>query len=418
MKVKLFSTFAFAGAIAFSANARAVEPDVPKILKEADDATKEVKGVAYEFEVFGEGAIADEIPHITGKVKAKKPKSSLLGAGASMGPLRVEASVKRPGADEAQTFKVATDGKLAFAIDDEHKTLTKGEMPDAARLLRPALSVVMQEFTHPTPFSDEINAESATHEGVKTIGDQECDVIYVVYSRNQGKARWYFSKDDHLPRRVERIVGNRNGDDDEDDDDKSKSKSKAKESARVTVVTKLEVDPEFGKGVFRLKTPEGYKEKDFESDEEQEESPQLLSVGKAAPDFDLETPDGKSVSLKSLRGQVVVLDFWATWCGPCKMAMPGIQKVHDQFKGKPVRVFGVNCWERGGDPVKFMKEKSYTYGLLLKGDKVADTYKVSGIPTFYVIDTEGKIAYAGQFKPGHEKELAKAIEKAMKQSDM
>jgi thiol-disulfide isomerase/thioredoxin len=410
-------------ALMFPASAGADDPDVKKIIKDADDATKDVKSVAYEAEYFGTGELADRRPHVKGKVKLKKPKGSMLGnlTGGSVPLMRLEGTFKRPGSDEEIVFKVATDGEMAYSLDEENKTVTKGEMPDARRLLGAGTALLMGEYVHPTPFSDELNAKVQKHEGTKKIGDQECDVIYVIYSvQGAPHARWYFSKEDHLPRRVDRIRSARPAADADDEEEDGESKSDSEnETAEVTMLTKLEADPELKKSTFRIKTPEGFKEKEFDSDADQEEEPQFLAVGKPAPDFELKNPDGQTVSLKSLKGSVVVLDFWATWCGPCKMAMPGVQRLHEQFKDKGVKIYGVNCWERGGDPVKFMKEKKYTYGLLLKGDKVADKYKIVGIPTFYVIDTEGKVAYAGTFKPGSsEKELSKAIEKALKTADM
>src|SRR5262249_21362197 len=128
-------------------------------------------------------------------------------------------------------------------------------------------------------------------------------------------------------------------------------------------VSKLNTEPGLENDDFRLKKPEGYETRDFE---EPSDSPALLTVGQKAPDFELKDPDGQTIKLSSLKGKVVVLDFWATWCGPCKMAMPGIQKLHEEFKGKPVKVFGVNIWEKDGDPVAYMASKKYTYGLLLK----------------------------------------------------
>jgi thioredoxin-related protein len=102
------------------------------------------------------------------------------------------------------------------------------------------------------------------------------------------------------------------------------------------------------------------------------------------------------------------------------MAMPGVQKLHEEFGDKGVKVLGINCWEnRGGDPAKYMKEKEFTYGLLLKADDVAKDYKVSGIPTFYLIDQEGKILYASSgFGPDKEKEIKKLIKKHMKPKDI
>jgi thiol-disulfide isomerase/thioredoxin len=142
---------------------------------------------------------------------------------------------------------------------------------------------------------------------------------------------------------------------------------------------------------------------------------ELLPVGAEAPDWTLSTPDGTAVTLKSLRGKVVVLDFWAVWCGPCKKAMPGIQKLHEKFKDKPVVVYGIDTWERGNnDPAAYMKKSGFTYGLLLKGDAIAPAYGIRGIPVFYVIGVDGKVVYAAA---GSENEgpLGPAVEQALKQ---
>ncbi|OGU60304.1 MAG: hypothetical protein A2X64_03675 [Ignavibacteria bacterium GWF2_33_9] len=139
----------------------------------------------------------------------------------------------------------------------------------------------------------------------------------------------------------------------------------------------------------------------------------LLQVGSQAPDWALLDANGNKVSLNSLKGKVVVLDFWATWCNPCKIVMPTIQKIHDKYKSKNVLVYGVNTWEKS-DASKFMKENKYTYGLLLKGDKVAENYKVTGIPSLYVIDKNGKIILAEVGVQGDlEQKLAKAIESSL-----
>src|SRR6185295_12150671 len=130
----------------------------------------------------------------------------------------------------------------------------------------------------------------------------------------------------------------------------------------------------------------------------------------------LRSSDGRDVSLISLRGRVVMLDFWATWCGPCKMAMPGVQKIHDHFKGKPVDVFGANCWERGGAEraLQFVKDKGYTYPQLLAADKVASAYGVRGIPAFFVIGPDGKFLHmASGFNPSADEQIISIIEQAL-----
>ncbi len=114
--------------------------------------------------------------------------------------------------------------------------------------------------------------------------------------------------------------------------------------------------------------------------------------------------------LGDYKGQVVVLDFWATWCGPCKMAMPGMQALHEHFQGRPVQVFGVNCWERG-DPVAYMQANGFTYGLVLGGEQLAKSNQVDGIPTFVVIGVDGnRLHRAVGFDPAGEGKLRTIIE--------
>lgn len=136
----------------------------------------------------------------------------------------------------------------------------------------------------------------------------------------------------------------------------------------------------------------------------------LLQKGTLAPDWSLLDSKGSKVTLKNLKGKVVVLDFWATWCNPCKQVMPVIQKIHNKYKSQNVLVYGVNAWERG-DAKKFMSDNKYTYGLLLKGDDVAMQYKVEGIPTLYVIDKNGKVVFA---ESGANSDLEKKLETAIK----
>ncbi|MBC7834818.1 MAG: TlpA family protein disulfide reductase [Phycisphaerales bacterium] len=135
------------------------------------------------------------------------------------------------------------------------------------------------------------------------------------------------------------------------------------------------------------------------------------AVGDTAPDWTLNDAEGSPHKLSDYKGKVVVLDFWATWCGPCVKAMPSVQRLHEKYKDKGVKVFGVNTWEKGDAP-KFMKDKGFTYGLLMKGDDVAKAYGVNGIPTFYVIGHDGKVVFHEVGKPEDAK-ITKAIDDAV-----
>lgn len=129
---------------------------------------------------------------------------------------------------------------------------------------------------------------------------------------------------------------------------------------------------------------------------------ELLSkrVNKPAPDFEAKNLSGEVIQLSKLRGKVVVLDFWATWCGPCKMAFPFVQKVYEKFKdNSDVVILAVNTWEsetgaeRENLVKKFMEENKYTFSVVYDETKVVDKYKVEGIPTQFFIDREGTIQF-------------------------
>lgn len=114
----------------------------------------------------------------------------------------------------------------------------------------------------------------------------------------------------------------------------------------------------------------------------------------AAPEWELVDAAGDTVRLTDLRGSVLVLDFFATWCAPCKSAMPEIDDFKRNHAGEEVLVFSINVWERGREKVKkFMKKKDYSMTLLFGGRELTKAYGVSGIPTIFVVDKEGIIRY-------------------------
>lgn len=379
--------------------AGAGEPDPLEILRKADAATKSVKAVSYEAEYYGVGDLAQRYGRIRGSFQGRRGDRGFWGqlfGGASRGNLMHIKGVRiSSNSDTAYPFDVATDGKQIVSIEEKGKLFVHGRLPAAGSLLQPAGQLFMLEYLHPTPFNDEITGKVARHEGIKDIGGVECDVIFIVY-RNNSESRWYFGREDSLPRRVDRI-----------------SKRRGAEGAVVLSISKLDVKPDFDVYTFRPECPEGYEKRAYD------EPGKMLAVGRQAPDWVLKTSDGKEVRLSDLRGNVVVMDFWATWCRPCKMAMPGVQMVHEKFEGRPVKVFGVAVWEKkGAEPGAYMKSKDFTYTLLLNGDKVADDYRVSGIPSFYVIDPQGRVVYAASgFLPNREKELVGTIERILKGSN-
>ena len=90
-------------------------------------------------------------------------------------------------------------------------------------------------------------------------------------------------------------------------------------------------------------------------------------------------------------------------------AMPGIQRLHKKFQGKPVEVIGI-AFNETGDPADYMKDRGFTYGLLLNGETIGQKYGISGIPHFFIIGKDGKVLWSAVgHSPRHEKEMAEAI---------
>jgi peroxiredoxin len=115
---------------------------------------------------------------------------------------------------------------------------------------------------------------------------------------------------------------------------------------------------------------------------------------KKAPDFALKDANGQTVHLSDYRGKVVLLDFWATWCGPCKIEIPWFQEFERQNKDKGFAVIGVAMDEDGWEAVKpFAQQRGINYRLLLGNDSVADLYGgLEALPTTLLIDRDGYIA--------------------------
>jgi peroxiredoxin len=115
-----------------------------------------------------------------------------------------------------------------------------------------------------------------------------------------------------------------------------------------------------------------------------------IKVSEPAPDFSLQDLSGQTVKLSSLRGRAVYIDFWATWCGPCKVALPGLQELTDELKNQGLEIVTIDQGESLDQVRSFIERKKYSFQVLLDPDgTVGNIYGVRALPTSVFVDRNG-----------------------------
>ncbi len=143
-------------------------------------------------------------------------------------------------------------------------------------------------------------------------------------------------------------------------------------------------------------------------------SAQGVEVGNLAPDFQLQNFDGQTVSLGNLQGKPVLINFWATWCPPCRDEMPYIQEIYEEWSDKELVVLAINLGESSAKVEEFIQSYNLSFTVLLDTKQdVAQRYNITGIPTTFFIDKAGiiqdKVIGAFQNKAQIENRLGKIM---------
>lgn len=130
-----------------------------------------------------------------------------------------------------------------------------------------------------------------------------------------------------------------------------------------------------------------------------------------APNFTLASRAGGQFGLAQMRGQVVMLNFWASWCGPCRKEMPLLDKMYRKYKPLGFTLVGVNVEPDSTDADSYLKATPVTYPILLdRENKVSKLYKVSAMPSSVIVDRKGQVRYVHLgYKPGDENEFLDQI---------
>ncbi|MEL7060564.1 MAG: hypothetical protein AAGN46_11105 [Acidobacteriota bacterium] len=213
-----------------------------ELLEKVDAKTKSVERVRYRGLTEATGAATQFMPErIEGQIVAD--------GWAGNQPQRFFGTLTVPGTEDGSWKKVTGggNGDMFFVVDHEDKKAYEDMDPGVIGSYGQYFgNFGMLEFLHPTPFSDELNADVVEMRGTQTIGGVECQEVYVEYSQNRGTSKWCFSTEDHLPRQrvryIEAGLGN--------------------QGEIVITISELDVEPEITDATFRLDLPEGYEQID------------------------------------------------------------------------------------------------------------------------------------------------------------
>jgi thiol-disulfide isomerase/thioredoxin len=321
--------------------------------------------------------------------------------------------------ETASELDIAYDGTTVRSLrPTENAVYEKDNVVEMSELAvfmagQSAKPPVAWEILEPKPL--EASGGRVEFEGQEEVGGEMCDVVRIHAAGAEtggGPAatdadaglRVFVAEGDHLPRRIERLVY-----------------AGGVPGARVLTMKDVKANTAEERGLalvsFVLEAPSDYTHRTVQA--ALRDSPtgrggspsagarpepskldlamEPLAVGTPAPDWELPVPGGGVMKLSEHAGKVVVLDFWGTWCPYCLKAMPDIQRLHESYKDRGVVVLGLNTENSPrADPAGFMKQKGYTYGLVLNAERITRSYRVFGYPTLYVIGRDGKVALVEQ----------------------
>lgn len=143
----------------------------------------------------------------------------------------------------------------------------------------------------------------------------------------------------------------------------------------------------------------------------------MPKVGTTAPDFALKSSTGKNLKLSEHRGEVVMINFWATWCGPCRQEMPLLNRLHEKYRKAGFTLLGVNVDDQPQAAQDMARKLGIGFPVLFDSNKlVSRRYDVDAMPSTLLIDRDGKVRYIHRgYRPGYETQYDAQIRELLKQ---
>lgn len=375
-------------------------------LEESRSAIKELKTLQYTGEVSSEGALYGTIAELTSTVWMER-----VGEGeASEWNHRRQGSVQvkdpRTGDTESVDFDVMRKGpNVTYTAHDLRTVYERFHRAARHRTITVAQTGWIAEFADANPFERELTlpeVKMTLNIGGDTVNGEVCDVVEVDFGDQRQVVRWSISQETDLPRRKETRLG--------------------ADNMQMYTITNMAVNQELPEGIWEYPRPEGYAVNSTVRDRARDatRSAQTPSYPDAKA-FEVTIAEGpgkgETVSLESLKGNVVVLDFWTGWSGTSKDSRPDIQAIAEQFADEDVKVLSMTWRERGRVQagIDAWKESGGTYSLATGADEVALEYAVSSFPTVFVITKDGKLVFSmNEYNPEtFRTSITEAVRKAL-----
>ncbi|MGD8375183.1 MAG: TlpA disulfide reductase family protein [Acidobacteriota bacterium] len=350
------------------------------LLRAAQAALRQADQVTYEFDLRPTGAETERLAPMRGRVSLQR--LDLSGAAFLA---RFDAEV-RPADGRAYRLRGVKMRDRVELLDTRRRRLLHASVysggPSLVSRMEPGF---LYAFYDPESLDGEIEAEEVDLDGSETIGGEDCDWVRVRYADDEEDSRWCLARSDALPRALEWI---------------SPEGESSLRLSSVTVGGPLRFDP--------LELPEGFEQLEYTVGPER---------GSPAPAVSMRRADGTPVLLGDLRGKVVLLDFWATWCPPCRAELAAVDRLVGEFQGRGVRGYAVNAMEHleAGDPPAVFGELGLSsLELLLEGDAAHDHYARGNLPAVALLDRVGRTVgvttgYQGDGTIEHLRELLETI---------
>lgn len=363
------------------------------VLQAADRAIREIEGLSYRAEYVGaftsRGRVASDV-----LLRREDGADEAMQSIAYTAKIEVSAH-DAPYAQEhyPRQYTVVETNAETRLIDPQERTVEIARGLDRMRLNYGALtSGTLPQYLRPEPLQFEIeDSIAAAHLGTTMLDGLEVHMVWLKFADDSGfgEQLLYFGVDDHLLRRATLVAP----------ETELAGGPEDAEASNPTIFIDLTLHdlktlPRPADDAF---TPDlsGFKQVVLGGE---------AGVGEVIPDWSLPLPGGGSLSSKELRGQAVVLYFWASWCPTCHRHMPAVQAIHDRFSGD-IRVLAVNAFDRN-DALAHIRERGYTFEVALEGDVLAnEVLGFPGQPALVVLDGDGVVRYRALARDPSDEEL-------------